>query len=600
MKHAIKATVGLTAAGMLLLTTALPAGAQPAKEFSTSSSHNPIPVGKRLTDKPAPKWVPQSLWNDLVGRTPKKWRPKGELIADTGFRPQKDGLFFLNYSNSGHPRSAGFPNQVNHYIFGTSLGQVANMDSRDMIGLFGSDDVCAAKPEKSGRCALTVAARQWMDYSNQASNGGHCFGIAALVGQVFSGMVDAQSLGARKVVKAPFASKVTRPVAQRFATQEYLSPPTLTAAKAVPRLVKSMQRETGMFTLALSINDGGGHAITPLAVYDRGKGKYDIAVYDNNYPERVRAIHADTKAKVTSTYAGFDYQVQANPGSPPSMLAGGIELYPVAESMPTENAPCPFCPGTKATRIRLDPVVTDTPVEVRVTSPDGSAIPGLRVKHPTSPWRPGQPQAFPTFVVPAEAPFTVVVDNGANPSAVETGMLAAIAAGLGRKAIGSAALELSDWTLPAGSSDGFTFDPTGGEIAFRSSGGSDPKLTILDTATNAAGPGEFAGSWQPASSTPGGGFVADLDAAAQTMLFAPEGASETIETGVLIQAEDGQTAMKNAGQAPLKVPSGGAIRWSYTASQVTSSSQSVDLLDRSGAVESTVAIPTQTTKVAVS
>src|SRR5437879_9806230 len=75
------------------------------------------------------------------------YTPKGQLIADNGFRPETDGFGFENYGKSAPPT----PERL-------------NMGPNEMRKLFG-DAVCADL--KSSKCDLTPPAQQWMDEANK-------------------------------------------------------------------------------------------------------------------------------------------------------------------------------------------------------------------------------------------------------------------------------------------------------------------------------------------------------------------------------------------------------------------------------------------------
>ena len=85
----------------------------------------------------------------------------------------------------------------------------------------------------------------------------------------------------------------------------------------------------------------GGHALTPFAVLDRGNGQFDIAVYDSNIPNQMRAVHVDTVGN-TWQYQGAIDPTSANALSwdsaqpKTSMLFGSID-----NSVKVQN--CVFC-----------------------------------------------------------------------------------------------------------------------------------------------------------------------------------------------------------------------------------------------------------------
>ena len=82
----------------------------------------------------------------------------------------------------------------------------------------------------------------------------------------------------------------------------------------VTALIDGLSEGSVPYTLNLRWpTEGGGsegHQITPYAVYDKGDGVYDIAVYDNNFPFKERAVEVDTN---TNTWA---YEVLINPSAP--------------------------------------------------------------------------------------------------------------------------------------------------------------------------------------------------------------------------------------------------------------------------------------------
>ena len=86
------------------------------------------------------------------------YEPTGEIVADSGFRPQADGFAFENYGNDTGP---------------------TNLTAINMQNLFGQETVCLG--ESAGAdCVLTPAAQAWMENANNARAGGHCEGFSML------------------------------------------------------------------------------------------------------------------------------------------------------------------------------------------------------------------------------------------------------------------------------------------------------------------------------------------------------------------------------------------------------------------------------------
>src|SRR5690606_7302930 len=97
------------------------------------------------------------------------------------------------------------------------------------------------------------------------------------------------------------------------------------------------------YTIAFFQEDmGGGHAVTPYAIEDRGDGIKWILIYDNNHPGVPRAIEVDTAADTWS------YEAATNPDDDPSLYTGDatthtLMLTPLSARLQPQN--CPFCAG---------------------------------------------------------------------------------------------------------------------------------------------------------------------------------------------------------------------------------------------------------------
>lgn len=541
-----------------------------------------IPLGGWITDKKMPSFAkPRAAWNDDVGPTVPKWTPKGKLIADTGFRPGKDGFFFFNYGNKG----TSYPNRLNRYIFGTSRNNVTGMGSKQMIGLFGAPQVCRGAVSQKGTCQLTLAATHWMNASNKSGNAGHCFGMATTAGLVFDRLIRAKTLGGSTAHKVKFAPRATATIEQAQTTQTLVNQSAYTAAQAIPLLIKAMRKRSGMFTLGMQTKTDG-HAITPLAIYSRGHGKYDIAVYDNNYPDRVRAIHANTKVKVTKKRAGFAYQLSPAIGGPADMMIGKINLTPVKSLLPAGNFPCPFCWQNPATNVTLSPAVTNVRASIQVTLPDGSAIPGMKTTYPTNPWEPGQLQSFPTFMFPTGVEFKVTIDNGGNPAPLSTNLQ--VGAGTAAGGLDVMLGGNSDYVVLPGSVDQFTLAPTTGAMSFQSSAGSDPGLLAIDA--NSAD--EVVVEVNENDVPPGGGFTSVMDQTSDTFTFKPPATDSQVDIELIRSGIAGNQVITNVGRGSLDLPPVGSLSWTYGTFTLQSTSTDVQLLDSGGVPSSTVTIAT--------
>src|SRR5690349_12531751 len=86
-----------------------------------------------------------SLLGDLpsAGAEGENYVPEGEIVADSGFRPEVDGFALENYGNDVGP---------------------INMQPQNMEELFG-EQVCVSGSGKD--CALAPAALEWMENQNE-------------------------------------------------------------------------------------------------------------------------------------------------------------------------------------------------------------------------------------------------------------------------------------------------------------------------------------------------------------------------------------------------------------------------------------------------
>lgn len=258
------------------------------------------------------------------------YEPQGEIVADSGFRPQVDGFAFENYGNDLGP---------------------TNLTAASMQDLFGSDVVCLG--DSSGAdCVLTPAAQAWMENADAAMGGGHCEGFSMLALAMYADRADPADFGASSPIDLRIRGNpaLQSEIAERFMYQALPSVLNRQVRGApsdiVDALVQALPTGREMYTLGIYKRDRtGGHAITPIAVEDRGDGQYAILVYDNNFPGATRAIEVDTNSD-TWRYVGG-----TNPKDPAQVYegdarSGTLELDPLT---PGEGPqPCLFCNAEQA------------------------------------------------------------------------------------------------------------------------------------------------------------------------------------------------------------------------------------------------------------
>jgi hypothetical protein len=254
--------------------------------------------------------------------------PPVGVVADSGFRPGPDGFTFQNY--------------------GAMLANGAtptNLTPADLQKLFGNA-VCA--DAATGKCDLIPEAQAWMDDMNQGMGGGHCYGFSVAADLVWQDKVNTSAYGAPTINGLTINNNqsLQRTIAEGWVYQllDSVNAGKITGSPKellgdLEKALKPNAPET--YTITIFKRDGsGGHAVTPYAVNYKGDGKYDVMVYDNNWPGQSRAIVIDTNADTWS------YDAATNPNNPTELYEGDAKtksftLFPTTPGQGTQ--PCPFC-----------------------------------------------------------------------------------------------------------------------------------------------------------------------------------------------------------------------------------------------------------------
>jgi hypothetical protein len=260
--------------------------------------------------------------------TPTPQPTPGGGDVNSGFDPKVNGFSFENYGNQNR----------------------TNLTPVEMQRMFGNA-VCANTA--GGDCALTPAAKAWMDKQNNDMDGGHCEGFAVLSNLMYYGQSDPNNFGASTTNGLAIENNtlLQREIAYWFVTQATV-PGSETVINASPKAVV----DTLLQALALGKNANewyvigiykyvngkltAGHAITPIGVLNKGNGVYHIAVYDNNYPNETRYVIVNT---INNTW---EYEAAINPQVQSELYKGdastkSLEVVTISPRLTTQQ--CHFC-----------------------------------------------------------------------------------------------------------------------------------------------------------------------------------------------------------------------------------------------------------------
>jgi hypothetical protein len=293
---------------------------------SKGKEKSPISGGKNVAVKQS--LVPKGKSASSGGEV-EDYLPEGDIVADSGFRPDTDGFLFENYGNDAGPQ---------------------NLTPAEVQDLFG-DQVCLAGTEDD--CTLIPAADTWMKNQNAGMAGGHCEGFSITALRMFNEELDPNDYGAASPAALDIVGNtdLQQTIAENF-TYQFLPPIVDARVRGAPSevldtLIDALNSGDELYTLGIYKSDGSaGHAITPFAVEDKGDGQFAILVYDNNFPGQVRAVDVDTNKE------SWSYSGGPNPDNLDEVYEGDastktLELDPETP-LGEDYSPCPFCTSAGA------------------------------------------------------------------------------------------------------------------------------------------------------------------------------------------------------------------------------------------------------------
>ncbi|WP_207837557.1 hypothetical protein [Williamsia soli] len=286
----------------------------------------------------------------------------GTLIADSGFEVTRDGFSFENWGppDGSHRRS---------------------MTPATMQSLYG-DRICARVVD--GACVLTATGEVLERDSNESSDGGHCFGMAAVAGLFSTGGLDKSGYvpAGQNLYDVGPSDQLDGLISRYFNAQGALPTADAATRSSVADTLAKIESAwaAGDNYLLAIMSDTGGHAITPIALRDLGDGRTGIVVYDNNYPGVEKMVVTDPRANT------WYYTTALNPAEPSALYLGSpsnpMILFPLSQM--TQVHECPVCHDVGDDSVLI--LVKDTATkpaddaaawDLTITRPGGGPVAGL-------------------------------------------------------------------------------------------------------------------------------------------------------------------------------------------------------------------------------
>ena len=364
--------------------------------------------------------------------------PQGTLVADSGFRPWPNGFPMPNWSS----RDEFFKNRV---IYGgtdrLTVEDYANQDFADervgpndainalaMRRSFG-DGVCrdgkSSIDPRTGACDLTYGADLLAQALASLGTGGHCYGFAASAVALYNGLLPANQVGASGAglnamnpMGRPAIETIMRLQGVQIFNKDVMG--AYKVATSPTELISALTREFRPgyepFVIVLA-GRPGGHSVVPYAVFDRGQGLYDVAIYDNNFPMRAAVMTVDTVADT------FTFSAVTNPDEPryrwTTESGSSLHLVNIVDAQIMDRAPCPVCTAAddQGALVAFSAVAEANStarggVAVALQSQDGTPLPEDVYTYlpPTQPT--GGRAALGTFLVDPGIDYVVQVSGG--------------------------------------------------------------------------------------------------------------------------------------------------------------------------------------------
>jgi len=326
--------------------------------------------------------------------------PTQGMLADIGFRPEKDGFKFENQGGQ-FPRTP------------------PTLTNGDVVQMFGAN---ACVKGSAPNCKLNPVAASWTQMVNREMNMGQCEGMAVSSLAFFQGVHKPSTYSPKAksvhdlthaqvgpLIGYYWAYQMTNPVN----SEKMKSLRSSTPVSVEEKVIEMLKRKE--FPVISIRSRHGGHAVTPYAVEDKGNGIHWIHIYDNNWPDRERHIIIDHER---NTWA---YELASlNPDIPKEPWKGDAYTHTIGVTSlqhRLSKPDCPFCSGgRKAVVPGNSNGVLLTDINGKKTGREGDTIvneiPGAEVIESDS-YIPGEEPPEPIILVPSEGDYQVHLTGNA-------------------------------------------------------------------------------------------------------------------------------------------------------------------------------------------
>lgn len=449
------------------------------------------------------------------------------IVADTGFRPETDGFAFPNYGNENNP---------------------VNLTPDEMRRLFGDRVVARLDGD---RIILTPPARKWMEKQSAGMDGGHCEGLAVLSTLLHAKQVSLNSFGGRSVSALREDDRALQTeIAYWFVTQ-MTSPASQGIIRGSPveileKLIEVLRPgATDTYTIGVYAPPGigGGHAVTPFAVENKGDGVFHVLVYDNNHPGKTRRLIIDKNRN------RWELLLSINPGVAEKPWFGdassqSLEIVPSAPRMLVQN--CSFCEVEALQRQNFagegnvsEIYVDGNGVRLLITDVEGrrygwdsdeflTEIPNVAHRYVKSGGELWEDTPSPVYYIPSDEAFELRLDGSMLEEVTETAVTL----------IGDGfAIAVEDIYLESGEFDALEFTPDGTGVSYTSDAGESPDIT-LGFITDEA---DFEFTVAGLETDPGATINIDLDEDEESLTLSSEGNTQNAFYALSIVRYDDET-----------------------------------------------------------